>query len=439
MENSQNTPSVIAKLMGLDEMMPPWKQPISRQLRVLSDNYLQKSGSIGKRTRKDSQNNLLRSKKRANLRTNYSNEDISPKDLEQKSSNLDGIQGTESIKNGENASRSSFLVNPQTTFAWEAKKQLLERLKMTKVSQELRSSTQSSSLKSKPGSKFGGLIGISSKEGRTYKPVTKLPIFKLTNFSSNSTTKSLKITRSVDLKPSSVVNHMSTNIKKDNMVSNSSTPLSVSSNSDARTEMVGLSMQLQLLESESEENDMDPEMVTSSDDEKSCCTDENIKSVVSVGSKESRDFSYLLDVFDESGFEGGDVEIRFERWHSSECMGSPLVYERLEKKYGKQELWHKAERRLLFDRINAGMIEILRPLWSKPLRRKMTKNMWRRDAIEEELWILLASQENGVHDGVAQKAVGRGPWLGPEDELDSIVKEIETFLFDKLAAELICV
>lgn len=242
MENSQNTPSVIAKLMGLDEMMPPWKQPVSRQQRVLSDNYLQKSGSIGKRSRKDSQNNLLRSKKRANLRTIYSNEDISFKDFKKKSSDLDGMQGMESIKNGENASSSSFLVNSQTTFTWEAKKQLLERLKKTKVSQELRSS----SLKSKPGSKFG----VSSKECWKYESVTKLPIFKRMNFSSNSTTKSVKITTSDDVKPSTVVNHMSTTTKKDNLVSNSSTPFSVSSNADAGTEMVGLSMQLQLLQSE---------------------------------------------------------------------------------------------------------------------------------------------------------------------------------------------
>lgn len=179
-------------------------------------------------------------------------------------------------------------------------------------------------------------------------------------------------------------------------------------------------------------------MVTSSDDEISCCTDENTKSMISFGSKESRDFSYLLEVFDESGFEDGNVEIRFERWHSLECMVNPLVFERLEKKYGKQELWHKAERRLLFDRINAGMTEIIRPLWSKPLRRKMTRSMWRRDLIEEELWTLLTSQEKGVHDGVAQKAVGRGPWLEPVDELDSLVREIETFLFEELAAELLC-
>ncbi|KAI3748683.1 hypothetical protein L6452_11940 [Arctium lappa] len=438
MENSQNTPSVLAKLMGLDEMIPPWKQPVSRQQRVLSDNYLQKSGSVGKRSRKDSQNNLPGSKKRANLRTNYSNEDISFNDFKQKSSNLDGIQGMESIKNGENASSSFFLVNSQTTFAWEAKKQLLERLKKTKVSQELRSSSQSSSLESKSGSKFGSLIGVSSKDCWKYESVTKLPIFKSMNFSSNSTTKSVKITRSDDVKPSSVVNHMSTSTKKDNLVSNSLIPFSVSPNADAGTEMVGLSMQLQLLQSESEENDMDPEMVTSSDDERSCCTDENIKSVISFGSKESRDFSYLLDVFDESGFEGGNVEIRFERWHSSECMVSPLVFERLEKKYGKQELWRKAERRLLFDSINAGMTDIITPLWSKPLRRKMMRSMWRKDVIEEELWTLLASQEKGVHDEVAQKAVGRGPWLEPVDELDSLVREIETFLFEELAAELVC-
>lgn len=206
--------------------------------------------------------------------------------------------------------------------------------------------------------------------------------------------------------------------------------------------IVGLWMQLHLLQSASEENNSNPDQtVTSSDNESFTCVDQNTTSKIFCGAKESRDFSYLVDVLNESVFQYSNVEIQFQLWHSSECMAGPSVFETLEKKYRKQELWHKSERKLLFDRINAGMTEIMRPrvdikVSSKPLRRKM-RSMSRRDVIEEELSALLLDQEKGVSDGVSEKAVGRGLWFDPVDELDSIVEEIEILLFDELAAEFV--
>lgn len=188
------------------------------------------------------------------------------------------------------------------------------------------------------------------------------------------------------------------------------------------------------------EDDFGPEMATSSDDERSC-TGQTLGSMTPFGAKESRDFSYMVDVLDESAFQDGDVEIRFEKWHSSECIASYSIFETLEKKYGKQELWQKSERKLLFDRINSGMIEILRPridirVSPNLLQRKM-RNMSRRDVIEEELSMFLLNQEKGVNDGVSEKAVGREPWFDPVDEIDSLITELEIFLFDKLTAELV--
>lgn len=46
MEGKQHTPSVIARLMGLDEFPPRQHLPVKRR-RVLSENYLQKTASIG--------------------------------------------------------------------------------------------------------------------------------------------------------------------------------------------------------------------------------------------------------------------------------------------------------------------------------------------------------------------------------------------------------
>ncbi|CAI9273519.1 unnamed protein product [Lactuca saligna] len=434
MENSQSTTSVIAKLMGFDET-PPHQQPVSRQQKVLSDNYLQKSGSIGKRSRTYSQNNLLGSKKRVNQRTNDSY--VDQKVLSSESNRENGKSDTvltrkkiflkPNLANTQQSSRPSFLLDSQTTFAWEAKKQLLERLKMTRVFQERQSSRQkccnlgeSFSLNNtKSTSRLGSSIGISSNEGS-----------------------------------GKLVNVMHTNTKKNQLVSNSATPFVASSNTDAGTEDVleppfreDNSSNSEYCESSSNdlhdlwmEDDFGPEMATSSDDERSC-TGQTLGSMTPFGATESRDFSYMVDVLDESAFQDGDVEIRFEKWHSSECMASYSIFETLEKKYGKQELWQKSERKLLFDRINSGMIEILRPridirVSPNLLQRKM-RNMSRRDVIEEELSMFLLNQEKGVNDGVSEKAVGREPWFDPLDEIDSLVTELEIFLFDKLTAELV--
>ncbi|KAL4576367.1 hypothetical protein LXL04_012460 [Taraxacum kok-saghyz] len=495
MENSQITSSVIAMLMGLDET-PPQQQTVSRHQRVLSDNYLQKSGSIGKRPRTYSQSNLLRSKKRANQRTNDSHKDILSRDVEHsKSFSLDGTQGMKSengipnIVNVEHASR---------PLAWEAKKQLLERLKMTKVSQTL----SLKNIKSTSRSDFGSSIGIIRNEDWKHESATKLAIFKRWNFSSNLTEKSVKGSTS-DVKSSSgeLMNFMPTNTMNTRLVLNSSTDDGESFHGDTKE---GCSSKLSDLSSEQDstirsnedgliylsyeqiteehptdnkietyhhspnsvleppfrednssssdycetssndlydlwmEDDFGPEMATSSDDERSC-TRQTLSSTILTESTESRDFSYLIDVLDESGFQYNNVEIRFEKWHSSECMASQSIFDKLEKKYGKQDLWHKSERKLLFDRINSGMIELLRPridihVCPNSLQRKM-RYMSRRDVIEEELSMFLLRQEKGVNDGVSEKAVGREPWFDPADELDSLVTEIEFFLFDMLTTD----
>lgn len=47
MKPKQITESVIAKLMGLDELPP--QQPVQKKPRVLSENYLRRVSSIGVR------------------------------------------------------------------------------------------------------------------------------------------------------------------------------------------------------------------------------------------------------------------------------------------------------------------------------------------------------------------------------------------------------
>ncbi|XP_076925688.1 uncharacterized protein LOC143588616 [Bidens hawaiensis] len=492
--------SVIAKLMGLDEK-PTRQQSVSKQQRVLSEDYLQKFGSIGKRSRKDSPG----SKKRANLRMNKDSlpREFEPKGLgNEKDGNLHKNKKIVVLRPNlgnvvQHASGPSFLLESQSVFGWEAKKQLLERHKMNKDSQQLQTD-------------FANLIGVKRKECWNHESVVKLPSSntkyatttrsgiaintKKKFFVPNSTTV-LTVSSDAEPAPKNVEyihgdteaisncsmnegcsSHLSDVSSEQDLAIISHADGSVSSNcvhideehsdvtvemyqrspnsvletpfgedsstsseccGSSKTDLHGLWMQLQLLKAESEENVSKPKTVTSSDDETSTCTNQNAIPIILSGAKESRDFSFLVDVLNESGFEN------FKRWHTSECMAGPSVFGTLEKKYGKQELWHRSDRRLLFDRINLGMAEIVRPrvdikVCSKPLRRKM-RSMLRRDVIEEELWALLLDQGKGVDDGVSEKAVGRGLWFDPVDELDSLMTEIEMFLFDGLVLELVSV
>ncbi|KAJ8542228.1 hypothetical protein K7X08_017094 [Anisodus acutangulus] len=159
---------------------------------------------------------------------------------------------------------------------------------------------------------------------------------------------------------------------------------------------------------------------------------------------EGRDFSYLVDVLDEAGLHGMNLGVCFEKWNSSEYHLSPSVFDLLEKKYGKQTSWLKSERKLLFDHINAVLSEISHSfldiyVMEKSLKRRCCSTMRRID-FEEELWRMLVSQENEVHKDLSGKAIGNETkWLQFDEEIGSICREIEKYLFDELAAELACV
>lgn len=555
MATEQNKPSVIAKLMGLDEM-PAKQQPVYRYQRIFSENYLQKSRSIVSRQKRSSKSRQKSRQilKKANATINYSSKDASLRYIERNSHSFDGKQclkstivdpqnsgqngklakGIEEINdspanvirsnvgNVKHGSKPSFLLDSDTTFAWEFKKQLLERSKRTKIRQEIWSSRRvfnlvqepsSPDFESKQRSKVGTQVVICKNDRWKDKSVTKLPMLKRFNFSSSPYSKIKKMSKDdFSSSPGRHNNILSTNsedvrfscgdatIKKisEQIACNDSakegwfscssvvsfdqdspcedrftafncidvddelprsgeayqpSPNSVlepenSSSSEygdtASTDLHGLWMKLQILKSESEENQSKPEMVTLSDgdatERSSLCVGQNTKPVRSFGPKGSREFSYLIDVLNESGFLDGKMEVNLVR---SECMMNTMPFETLEKKYGKQELWNKVDRRLLFDRINSGLSEIFRPrldfiVCSKHLRRKMS-TILRRDIVEEELWNLLLGQEKEVNANLSEKAVGKEPWLESVDEVDSIVGEIEAFLFDKLATELVAI
>lgn len=186
-------------------------------------------------------------------------------------------------------------------------------------------------------------------------------------------------------------------------------------------------------------------MIVSSDEDDEGSVDdlkENRDLMSLFGVEESRDFSYLVDVLTEAGFHGELLDMDFGAWHSSECPISLSVFETLEKRFGEQSSWKSSERRLLFDRINSGLLEILQPCmgvpsWAKPVS-KIFKPKMSQDMIEEELWMLLVSQEKEVSKDSAMNMLGKE--LGSidlGDDIDFIGREIERLLIEELVAEVL--
>lgn len=203
--------------------------------------------------------------------------------------------------------------------------------------------------------------------------------------------------------------------------------------------------QLEFLKSESlEAYSEGPEMVVSSDDDEGeesladCEVNEELTRLV----EESRDYSYLVDVLTEAGFHGRNQNIDFDGWHSPEIRISPSVFETLEKKYGEQISWKRSERRLLFDRINSGLIEILQPclgepVWAKPVVRRLNYRQNLKE-IEEELYMYLVRQEKEARKDSSEKALGKDDgWLFLGYDVEAIGREIENSLIDELVAEIV--
>ncbi|KAL2526112.1 Uncharacterized protein Adt_11166 [Abeliophyllum distichum] len=203
-----------------------------------------------------------------------------------------------------------------------------------------------------------------------------------------------------------------------------------------------------LFESEETHSESSAEMDVSSNDDMKNESDDlsQDKRILqwSFGYEESRNYSYLLDVLDEAGLDDVDLVDFSKTFHLQEYSLSPFVFEALEKKYSKQTSWKKSERKLLFDRINSGLREIITiPLidfdkYTTPVRRRYSTTL-NRDEVEEELWQLLISQEKENNKDLLEKVIRKEmKWFELEEDVNIIVRELESFLFDELAKELVC-
>ncbi|XWS55720.1 hypothetical protein CRYUN_Cryun09bG0024600 [Craigia yunnanensis] len=200
----------------------------------------------------------------------------------------------------------------------------------------------------------------------------------------------------------------------------------------------GLRMQLQLLKLESEAYE-EGTMLLSSDDE----GDE-----VSVGfaedkgiprAEENWECVYIVDVLVDSGIGVADLDTFLAACLSPECPVNPLVFEELEKKYCSLNSWSRAERRLMFDRINSKLLEIYQQYmdqhpWLKSARKIIPK--WNIGELEDSLRKSLVSKNKKLHMDTGEMVLsGECQWLDLREDIDVIGREIERLLVDELVAE----
>ncbi|WCJ19111.1 Phosphatidylinositol N-acetyglucosaminlytransferase subunit P-related [Euphorbia peplus] len=196
----------------------------------------------------------------------------------------------------------------------------------------------------------------------------------------------------------------------------------------------GLHMQLELLKANTS---VESTMAVSSDDdnnrEGSVNEYEEIQALMSpLRLEDSRDFSYLVDVLTEAGFQS-------RRKHVPKLPISYSVFETLEKKYGDQESWKRSERRLLFDRVNLGLGEILQPFkGSKTLTKSVSKRFRYShgdEMMEEEVWALVVNEDEESRKESELMLRKDDRWMELGDEIQEIGREIEDSLIDELVAD----
>ncbi|CAN0836982.1 hypothetical protein LINGRAHAP2_LOCUS1665 [Linum grandiflorum] len=197
-----------------------------------------------------------------------------------------------------------------------------------------------------------------------------------------------------------------------------------------------LNSRLELLKSEISDvysEDFDT-MVSSEGDAREECVGGDIEAdaMKLFRAEESRDFSYLVDVLNEARV----LNMGLNTWHSEISLS---VFDALEKKYGDQTYWKRTERRLLFDRINSGLLEILQSSITQHLRSNTVARRFilghGQEDIEEEVWMILATQEKGVEKDY-EKVMGKDDkWLDLADHIQDISREIANSLFDELVED----
>uniref|UniRef100_A0A1J3EI95 DUF4378 domain-containing protein n=1 Tax=Noccaea caerulescens TaxID=107243 RepID=A0A1J3EI95_NOCCA len=201
----------------------------------------------------------------------------------------------------------------------------------------------------------------------------------------------------------------------------------------------GLEKQIDTLKSESDSYSDGSGMEVSSDDEESVIDSKAKESkdcepIVFLDTQESRDSSYIDDILAEVLLGVS------EKW---DLVITPKIFEKLEKKYYTETSWKRSEGRILFDRVNSGLVEILEsftatPTWKKPVSRRLV-TVISTFGLKQELWKVLARQEKRAKKESLAKVpvIDIDDWLQLEADDESVVCELESMIVDELLDEVV--
>lgn len=200
-------------------------------------------------------------------------------------------------------------------------------------------------------------------------------------------------------------------------------------------------MQLQLLKLETESYEEGP-MLVSSDDEAG--EGAEVSDAFGLpGSQRSWESSYMADVLICSGLKDANADTFLAAWHTRDCPLSPFLLEQLEKKYNNDTSPPKSERKLLFDRISCGILEMYKPFadphpWIRSSTTTRLAPRCSKHDLENGVYLWLAKQAKNVKKETAEKVMGReSEWLDMGNDIDIIGREMEALLLEELVEELL--
>lgn len=202
--------------------------------------------------------------------------------------------------------------------------------------------------------------------------------------------------------------------------------------------LIGLRMQLQMLKLESEEYVEGPMLISSDEDGAEASTGMAENNNRLCRTEDSWESSYIIDVLSESGIDGTNLEI----WHSLECPVSLSVFDELEKRYCDLTSCSRSERRLLFDRINLGIVKLheqsmhAQP-WVGPATINFGSKLINNNGVQDGLFRMLRSQGKVKDDALGKVLVRELQWLDLRNDIDVIGREVERLLLDDLVAEIV--
>ncbi|OIW20311.1 hypothetical protein TanjilG_08285 [Lupinus angustifolius] len=151
--------------------------------------------------------------------------------------------------------------------------------------------------------------------------------------------------------------------------------------------------------------------------------------------EDSWESSYIFDVLSESGIDTAQHIL-----NSLDCPVNLSVFDELEKRYSDWTTCSRSERRLFFDRINSGIINIhdqsVNAMPWVSFETKTISSKLAETGIQDGLYRLLGSQAKVKDDAMGKVLVMESQWLDLKNGIDVIGREVEILLLDDLVAEI---